>query len=272
MSLQPPKACTHALSHTPAHTPGRALGGHVSLARQRGAHTPHPSRGPSPPGDAPRSPPAETHWTEGWRGAGGARRGPSPGPQGPRGGRARGARRTGLRGGAARGPGAGRGGGGGGVSRREVGAGRGAGAGALLLTGTAGRRAGLRAARRARRTCSRRHAWLPGRLCGRRRKGRQGPAAALGLGGDLLSLLPPRAPSPRPLSLHFFTLVSSRAWFSRLSPEPPSPPHSEEASASHKPFVLAPLRSGCDLPTREARSPGAAWSLPQLPAARLGRR
>lgn len=146
--------------------------------------------------------------------------------------------------------------------RREVaGAGRGSragrerAAGALLLTGKADRRRAGRRPQRAPWSCSRRHAWLPGRLRRRRRKGCCGPSADLCLGDHLFSPLPPWAPPPLLLSLHFFTPVPSRSWFSRLSPEPTSPLHSTEDSASHEPFVLGLLGVGCDLPIRGSSFP-----------------
>lgn len=150
-------------AHTPAHTlahtrPGARSGGHVSPARPRRAHTPHPGRGSSPPGDAPHSPPPESHWTSGWRGARGARGegDPSRGePQKPRhGGRARGGWRCrprevrsalGARPGAVAGCGLARGAaGGGGRGDRAAAAGPGAGGRRALLTGSAGRPAGGR--------------------------------------------------------------------------------------------------------------------------------
>nr|XP_013010641.1 uncharacterized protein LOC101788532 [Cavia porcellus] len=75
---------------------------------------------------------------------------------------------------------------------------------------------------------------------------------------------------------HFIFSLRSFPAPAPLSSEPPSAPHSAETGASHEPFVLARLCTAWQLPTRKARSPGAARSLPQLPtgapARRLGRR
>ena len=133
--------------------------------------------------------------------------------------------------------------------------------------------AGGRAWRRPRRapwSCSRRHAWLLGRRCRRRRKGRGGPSADLCLEGDLLSPLPPWAHPHLLFSLHVFTPVPSRAWPSRQHPNP------RPQRAPRRPVPAMSLlfwdrsASAALSPPREARSPGAARSLPQPPAARLG--
>jgi hypothetical protein len=220
-------------AHTLAHTRARALshslpdarsGGHVSLARPRRAHTPHPSRAPRPratppiphppkaigqkggaaPGEraAKTTLPVARRRCRGAAGGRGARGGPGrPADQGG----ARSPRSPAPEGGrpAAAGSRAGRG-----NDRR---------ARCYSLARPAGGRAWGRP-RRAPRSCSRRHAWLPGRLCRRRRNGRCGPAADLYLGGDLFSPLPPGAPPPLLLSLHF--LDSSPLPRLLLVPEP----------------------------------------------------
>lgn len=65
-------------------------------------------------------------------------------------------------------------------------------------------------------------------------------------------LTAPTLGSPSSFLTSFF---SSRPWLSRLSPEPTSLPHSEEARASHEPFVLGPLRVCCALRARGSSLP-----------------
>lgn len=143
-------------------------------------------------------------------------------------------------------------------------------AGAQLLTGSAGGRAGVEAAAAlggvaAGDTLG----CLEGAAGGGRRVG-GGPAADLCFRGHLLSPLPPWA-HPASFLTSFFTPVSSRARCSRLRPASPSPARSEEAGASHEPFVLGPFSISPALPPGEARSPGTAPFLLQLPAGGRGR-
>lgn len=162
--------------------------------------------------------------------------------------------------------------GGGGRGGPEAAVGRGAGgkrAATYWLEQPAGGRAWKRP-RRAPRSCSRRHAWLLGRRCRRRRKGRSGPSAYLCLEGDLLSPLPPWAHPHLLFSPHVFTPVLSRAWSSRQHPNP------RPQRAPRRPVPAMSLlfwdrsASAALSPPREARSPGAARSLPQPPADRPG--
>lgn len=286
----PEGVCSRTPAHTHSHTLARArarAGTSAPLGRA-GRTSPTPAPAPRPPGDAPHSPSRENHWTSGWRGTGErATRATLP----PRAAQAAllGRARSGCRRraeerrlaprappGAAAGSGFARAAAGGGGRRREAAGGsgrggpeaavgRGAGSGrqarCYLLARPARGRA-WRRPRRARWSCSRRHASLPGRRCRRRRKGRGGTSTSRVTSCHRSH--PGRTPHLL-VSLHVFTPVRSRAWFSRLRPKPTSPAPSEEAGASHEPFVLGPLRVGSALLAREARSLGAAWSLPQLP-------
>lgn len=66
----PQGVCTHSCTHT---RPARAPAAGTSAWFGGAERTPHPTSGSSPAGDAPHSPPPKSHWTEGWRGAQGAR-------------------------------------------------------------------------------------------------------------------------------------------------------------------------------------------------------
>ncbi|XP_062037016.1 collagen alpha-1(I) chain-like [Lepus europaeus] len=227
VSLRPPKACAPTRPHTHArtHSPGHALG----RARQPRSAAPSVHAPPRPPLLAPgRRPPLPTPRKPLDAGVarlpGSARLGrPSPPRAADAAPRREGAGRAADRGAQPRrrvpGPPAASGGGRGG---------RKAAAGAPLLTGWASLRGGGRAAAAPPRTSA----------AGRPR------------------LAAPTLGAPH-FSLHVFTLVPSRAGFSRLSPEPTSPPHPGEAGASHEPFVLGPFRVGCDLPTWGSKIPQA---------------
>lgn len=259
----PQGVCTHSRTHT---GPARAPVAGTSAWFGGAERTPHPTSGSSPAGDAPHSPPPKSHWTEGWRGAQGAR---SEGGRPPclrfalqkprqdwrgRGGwrclaralppapglRQRQLRtcpavcvRVGLRE----------------AAGREAAVGRVQAAGAQLLTGSAGGRGGSHGSWW---SCRRRHAWLPGRRCRRWKESRGGPAADLCFRGHLLSPLPPWA-HPASFLTSFFTPVSSRRC-SRLRPESTSSARSEGAGASHEPFVLGPFSIRSALPPGEGGS------------------
>lgn len=273
VSLQPPKACAHTLPHT--HTrPGARSGGHVSLARPRTAHTPHPGRGSSPPGDAPHSPPPESHWTWEWRGTRRARGEDDPprsAPQTPRqGGRARGGWRRGAteaRGAPGARPGAARGG-------RKPRRGGERAPGAQLLTGSAGRRAGRRGGDRGALggvAAGDTLGCLEGAAGGGGRASAAPPQTSAS-GGDLLPPLPPWAYTQTPFFSHFIFPLQS-------PPAPGSPactPNPRPQRIRRRPVPAMSLlfwdRSALAAlsPLGEARSPGAARSLTQLPAARLG--
>lgn len=202
------RVSTHSRTNTLTHTrPGARSGGHVRLAPRCRANTPHPGCGSSPAGDAPHSPPPESHWMSKWRGTRGARGEGDPPRFAPQKPRHRGRARSGWRSPAGVGAlGTWRPAGGSGRlrtflrddgrQREAVGATAGKprwsgelAAGAPLLTGAAGGQA-WRLPWRTRWSCSRRHAWLPGRRCRRLRKSRSGHAASL------LSPLPPWAHPP----------------------------------------------------------------------------
>lgn len=228
----PQGVCTHSCTHT---RPARAPAAGTSAWFGGAERTPHPTSGSSPAGDAPHSPPPKSHWTEGWRGAQGARsEGGRPSllafcsaEAAPRLERSR---RVEMRGqGSAPGAwpetaaaadlprrvravlAAGSCGSG---SRGGAGAGGGRTA-TYWFRGLAGGRGGRRGSWW---SCRWRHAWLPGRRCRRWKKSRGGPAADLCFRGHLLSPLPPWA-HPASFLTSFFTPVPSRARCSRLRPE-----------------------------------------------------
>lgn len=268
VSLQPRKACVYTLlhTHTLAHTrpgTGTRSSGHVSLAPRRRTLTPHPSGGSSPAGNAPHSPPPKAIGRRGGA-ALGARAARATLPTW----RGRSRAKTGelgrLRSLARAVPAV--------VRRQAAGSSTGeprwGGAwatGAGLLTGSAGGREG---SRRALWSCSRRHAWLPGRRCRRRRKSHDGPAADLCL-GSLLVTVPTQGAS----------LFFSHFIFSPQSPPAPGSPacapnlHPRRTRERPVPAMSLlfwdPSVSSSLSPPGEAHSLGATLSLPKLPAALL---